>query len=293
MRLILCGDPRPAIEADRQVEWLLASARQQNLHLEPIAAAYAGSRLLTAVLLVESPGLTGLLYFPPTDFNAAQRAILSDELIPAVLARAAERKLVLVQGLVRPPDRSAGAILESTGFSYLTELVYMIRRATWPVARLASDRGVEWVTYGEGRRELFISALNESYVDTMDCCGLSGIRRTSDVLEGHRATGVHDPTGWLVARRNHQAIGVVLTAQTPGRSSLEIVYMGVSRSWRGQGVGDMLLTRAVQRAQSLRLSDVTLAVDGVNIAARRLYERWGFVETARRRAWITCPSKCE
>jgi GNAT superfamily N-acetyltransferase len=86
-------------------------------------------------------------------------------------------------------------------------------------------------------------------------------------------------------------MGVVLTAETPGRASLEVVYMGVSPPWRGKGVGDMLLMRAVQRARALRLNDITLAVDGINVAARRLYERWSFVETARRRAWITTPSK--
>lgn len=290
MRLVLCGDPRPAIEADRQVELLLVTARRQKLSVEPIAAAYSGSRLLMAALVVESPGRTGLLYLPPMDFNQSERASLTEALIPAIVARAADRGLVLLQALVRPHDRAAGAILDSTGFTYLTELVYMVRRASAPAARRVSDRGVQWVTFDETRRDLFISALEESYIDSLDCRGLGGLRRTTDVLEGHRATGIHDPAGWYVARMNDATMGVILTAQSPGRASMEVVYMGVSPAWRGKGVGDLLLARAVQRAQAQRLSDITLAVDGINIAARRLYDRWSFVEGMRRRAWITQPS---
>ena len=39
-------------------------------------------------------------------------------------------------------------------------------------------------------------ALDRSYVDTMDCPELCGMRATADILASHKATGEFDPSLW-------------------------------------------------------------------------------------------------
>jgi ribosomal protein S18 acetylase RimI-like enzyme len=51
-------------------------------------------------------------------------------------------------------------------------------------------------------------------------------------------------------------------------------------------VGDRLLAEAVACCRRRGCPLLTLAVDSSNAPARRLYARWGFVETERRLAWI-------
>jgi mycothiol synthase len=116
------------------------------------------------------------------------------------------------------------------------------------------------------------------------------LRATEDVLAGHRATGEFDPQGWYVAISDGAPIAVLLTAPVLEGRALEIVYVGVSPSARGQGVGHRMMQVAHARARKLGLSHVTLALDATNEPARRLYERWGYAATHRRRVWIATPS---
>lgn len=62
--------------------------------------------------------------------------------------------------------------------------------------------------------------------------------------------------------------------------------MGVAQAARGTGVADALLQWAVEAVARAGDVYVALAVDAKNTAARRLYERWDFVETGARDAWI-------
>jgi ribosomal protein S18 acetylase RimI-like enzyme len=51
-------------------------------------------------------------------------------------------------------------------------------------------------------------------------------------------------------------------------------------------VGDELLQAALDYARRLGAPTLSLAVDSTNAPARRLYARWSFHETMRRRAWM-------
>jgi ribosomal protein S18 acetylase RimI-like enzyme len=62
--------------------------------------------------------------------------------------------------------------------------------------------------------------------------------------------------------------------------------MGVSHRHRGRSLGRRLLDQAGQNALASRFTCLTLAVDGKNVYAKRLYEQAGFVETMRRLAFV-------
>ena len=66
-----------------------------------------------------------------------------------------------------------------------------------------------------------------------------------------------------------------------------LTALAVDESRRGEGIGSVLLADTRQRAIEHGSTAVTLDVDVANDGARRLYERLGFVETARSgRAWL-------
>jgi ribosomal protein S18 acetylase RimI-like enzyme len=65
------------------------------------------------------------------------------------------------------------------------------------------------------------------------------------------------------------------------------MLMGLTSEWRGKGLGRALLNKALELAQQAGAQAVMLAVDDVNLPARRLYQQAGFVRYAQQRllAW--------
>ena len=202
---------------------------------------------------------------------------------------ARERSLTLLEALVRPESQPVGRAMAEAGFRYLTRLCYLRidlpGRAPYP----PGPTDLEWVTYAPDREGLFREAIELTYAQSLDCPELSGLRPSSDALAGHRATGIFDPALWFVAMRGGQPLGLILLNRIVPEPALELVYMGVAQPVRRQGVANALLGRAFDSAGSVGAVLVALAVDERNLAARRLYARWGFSEMTTRDAWIASP----
>jgi RimJ/RimL family protein N-acetyltransferase len=58
--------------------------------------------------------------------------------------------------------------------------------------------------------------------------------------------------------------------------------MGITRPWRGCGVGSLLLTAAIEKARAEGLHKLSLEVFPHNTAAIALYRKFGFVDEGRR-----------
>lgn len=65
----------------------------------------------------------------------------------------------------------------------------------------------------------------------------------------------------------------------------EVLTIAVAQRARRQGVGLLLMSAFADAAQLAGASSVYLDVAQSNLAARRLYERLGYVETGRRRGY--------
>jgi ribosomal protein S18 acetylase RimI-like enzyme len=125
-----------------------------------------------------------------------------------------------------------------------------------------------------------------TYNDSLDCPELTGLRPIEDILAGHRAAGQFDPRLWELFLVDDEPAGCLLLAPLHTAPSLEVVYMGVVPEHRGRGVGDALLRRALQQCREHGARLLTLAVDGRNAPAKRLYERFGLKTVARRDAYL-------
>jgi ribosomal protein S18 acetylase RimI-like enzyme len=76
-------------------------------------------------------------------------------------------------------------------------------------------------------------------------------------------------------------VGILFTISTAeGGPAAWLEDMVVHPEWRGQGVGERLMREAIQGPPEVGCTRVTLLTDGDNVAARRFYERRGFVRSS-------------
>lgn len=88
----------------------------------------------------------------------------------------------------------------------------------------------------------------------------------------------------LVAERGSRLVGMVtlqLVVSTALGAPVGLLEdMVVDPTARGQGVGGALVAHIVEEAELLGCRRITLLTDGDNTAARRFYERHGFVQSS-------------
>lgn len=94
-------------------------------------------------------------------------------------------------------------------------------------------------------------------------------RFRSDFVEGDV------PAVSLLAMAGQRIVGLL---DLRSRRGLADIGMVVASDWRGRGVGTALMAAAIDWARSHDIYKITLQVWPHNSAARRLYERFGFVQ---------------
>jgi ribosomal protein S18 acetylase RimI-like enzyme len=114
-----------------------------------------------------------------------------------------------------------------------------------------------------------------SYQDSLDCPALNGRRNVEDILAGHKATGMFDPTTWLVLREGESPLGVLLLSESLRGDAVELVYLGLAAAARGRGLGEVLMRQALAITGRSRQPRLCLAVDSRNAPALKLYYRHG------------------
>lgn len=81
--------------------------------------------------------------------------------------------------------------------------------------------------------------------------------------------------------------GAVMTVLDEG----ELLRIGVSPRFRGQGVADLLMKRIFQTADEKKLALMMLEVRQGNTPAIRLYEKYGFVQEGIRKRYYQNPAE--
>lgn len=295
------------------------------------AGAPAGPRYTQAVMAVPGTGGTAMLFLSPqphpkglwraevlkrpkergdeTRSAAAlhQRVALLRHAC-AELAAPAAGSITLVQALIEPQGRELIEAYEHAGFTRLGDLAYM-RRSLPAKPASAHAGGAAQTPWPAGVRvecvadlrksgadqstidRWLIAALDDTYIDTLDCPELCGLRASRDVLASHRAVGQHDERLWWIVFREQAAHGCVLMNPTRESDAVELVYLGLGPRLRGKGLGRRLMEMAlsqvwaITRPQAARAGlahasltgGVTCAVDTRNAPALALYDRLGFV----------------
>ncbi|TVQ63782.1 MAG: GNAT family N-acetyltransferase [Phycisphaerales bacterium] len=277
----------------------------------------------TAMLFVSGPGTGGA--FGDAEVQAAERAACvraATRAIAPLRAPDGGPLVALAQALPEPGETWAIRAYREAGFREIGVLSYLrrplrVRERAWGGHEAIEARGATGGLPGSGGPELPIGwrlrsvaaiggmdaarasltvALERSYVDTLDCPGLCGLRATSDVIESHRSTGVWSPEHWFIlehapasADGPGEPLGALLLNPSPETGSVELVYLGLAPGARGKGIAGPLLRFGIGLAARTGLGEIVCAVDQGNTPAMRLYERCGFSERGRRLAFVVAP----
>jgi dTDP-4-amino-4,6-dideoxy-D-galactose acyltransferase len=87
----------------------------------------------------------------------------------------------------------------------------------------------------------------------------------------------------LVAERDDKPVGFVSIHLGEETSSIGLI--GVSADHRGRGVGQELVSSAVNWAKAQKRPEITVVTQGRNVAAQRCFQRAGFL-TSRTELWF-------
>ncbi len=265
----------------------LAHLAAQGLHADAaLALSDQDGRLHAAAVLTRHAGRTAMVSItaPRSEREAREWAALAS----AAHARAMSLDVDVLQALVEPTHRHTVALLELGGLRTIGTLAYLERplSAPLPAGQGTAVHGMRIAAWNPCERELLERLLEESYVDTRDCPGLAQMRRTSDILDGHMATGEHDPSMWWVMRDDHGPCGIALLSPVPGAQCVEVVYFGLSPRVRGRGLSRVLLAHAIDALVGRSERTVALACDEGNGAALRVYRSFGFSRRLSRVALV-------
>ena len=238
-----------------------------------------------AVLAAVSAGRTAMCFATPP----ANRAEV--ERIASLLARASldlhGEDVVLAQALLSHQDRLSADAYERAGYRHLAILQYM-ERSTIATPPLDDDPDVRFVSADDVDEDVLEATLEATYEASLDCRGLHGLRATSDIIAGHRATAIYDPALWSLIEVEGQPAGVLLLNLSHEPNMVELVYVGLIPCARGRGLGRRTTIEAIRQVQARRRGRLALAVDRKNAPAMGLYRSLGFRSLQRRLAMI-CP----
>lgn len=284
LRLILATDGKVA--SDEQVLDFLNFAVHRGMDLNEIRVAEQDGRLLWAVLPIISPGRTMLL-LSPARVSRTLSDTVAPQLVEHVVSHFAGRGIHLAQVLIDPRDTSAVALYQACGFENLAELIYLhrpVRQSNYPIL----PHGMHWTFYSPQSHGAFGRAITASYAGSLDCPALNGRRGIEDVLAGHKAAGEFDPRLWhlLCADGQAEPLGVLLLARSSRSDALELVYLGINPTARGQGLGELMMRQALAVAGASDCGLLSLAVDARNAPALKLYYRSGMSKVCTRVALL-------
>jgi ribosomal protein S18 acetylase RimI-like enzyme len=279
---------RPGVtpaEIDEQIDALLGYTLRRQVSLEHCLMARDKGSLIGVCLCIDGPGRLSTVFIP-TQSRFLEPSAVMVGLLEEVARQAGLRNVQLLQATVVPGRRPESGVYRQAGFERLAEMIYMDSDLPQPLRPPQPIVDVEWVSYDNAVHPLFARVVQGTYERSLDCIGLNRVRHIEDILASHKGAGEYDPRFWLVARVDGEPAGVILLSRVPERWALEVVYMGVLPVWRGRGCGVALLLKALQIARQQALTTLTLSVDATNVPALKLYERFGFRETARREVWL-------
>ncbi len=210
------------------------------------------------------------------------------ELIRHMTSKLQRAGIRQIQAVVVDGHQANEAIVRSASFKPLTSVQHLflnpahrnmpahsvhVPRARWQPAH----------TLAKSRMARLISA---TFAQTLDCPTLNGLRGADDVLDGFLdGKAFRNPLPWYLLNIDSQPVGCVLLTQHPNQV-VELSYMGLIPSARGQQLGGTLVEQAITRSQTLSASLLVVAVDKNNWPAIRLYNRYGFQHHRTLSVWL-------
>jgi len=247
--------------------------------------AWRDDVLVAAAMVIPSVGRVGMVFHSPAESPGVEFSPLAGALRASADAALSDG-LAFVQSLIGHQQQADVDALVEGGFVRLAELMYMRRDLARPIES-PKVPDLAWQSCRPMDRVALGRVITATYERSLDCPVLSGLRGAEDVLASHKASGLWRPDFWWIVKLGGVAAGCVLvndSSTKPG--DMDLVYMGVGASFRGQGLGRAMVLRVMQQAKAAGRQFMHVVVDAANPYAKKIYEEEGFVLTHRRVAYI-------
>lgn len=274
----LAPDDRPRV-IDQTLHAVAAGTRS----LDGLLIARRGPRLLGAVWAEIQPGRTAGVW-PPQVAAAASHAIAS-ELLAHAAAYLRAHRVRMAQALLAADASAMAETLRAADFEHLTDLLYLVSgTGQFPTAPVAS--GLTFEPVNSESEERLAAIVEATYLQTLDCPRLNGLRECRDVLAGYRDTAHGDTSHWFLVRSGNCDVGCLLLARHAEIDTWEVIYMGLTPAARGAGLGAEVARQAQWLVRAAGGDRLMLAVDAANEPAIKTYAAAGFVTFDRRRVFV-------
>jgi mycothiol synthase len=194
-----------------------------------------------------------------------------------------------IQAIVSSNDRATADMVRKAGFTHLTNVqhLWLNPMACPPLAaEPRPDTSLRWLPAPHLARRRMAQLLGQTFVDTLDCPAINGLRSEAEVLDGFLGgQKFRQLRNWELLEVDG-AIAGCLMLTSHSEDLVELVYMGVKPEFRGQGLGSKLVARAIESVKLRGASMLVVAVDEQNWPARQLYMRSGFIAHATLSVWL-------
>ena len=308
---------------DPAVDTFLMQANHEGVDLTlmwmAVPTAESPATFGQVALLIPAPGRTAVVLVSGADGPSPRSPELRMRLRAAAIEACCDfaststgGSLRLAQALIDPGVGELSEAYRAAGFVHLAELAYL-RRERRALARVieahpsALSPDLRIVCYADLRdheRDAQLGcALEASYVGTLDCPILCGMRTTDDVIVSHKAVGAFDPRLWWLIFDAGVPAGCLLLSPVPQSGTIELVYLGVAPSLRGArpgaavggaagtanakgSVASVLLAHGLRELPPSSEDTLACAVDVANTPAMRFYSRWKLRRFATKSAFV-------
>lgn len=247
---------------------------------------HQGRGRIVGAFLTQSLAGRVVAVWAPEVVPSLRRASTAADLVRSAIRGLRARGFRIIQAVLDESASRQGANdLARGGMPRVTELLYLERETRIPLPLLSSQGlpQIDWCCFNPAHETRFRILLEATYASSLDMPELEGIRSIDDVIAGHRATGRFVPELWRLGQvpGESEAAVVLLLSDVPDRDVWEVVYLGLTPSARGRGLGRVAIAHALELARP-HAPRLELAVDIRNHPATRLYESMGFVPFDRR-----------
>jgi len=279
--LSLAFSSAPVAERQSRVDQVLASSGDALAN--SLWAGYRGQRLVVAGLLEIQPGRTAVVSLPRVadgESRATAAAMLEHFVVVA-----GQSDVQLVQVLLETDHGPDAEMALAAGFRHVSDLLYLVALRTVFPTNEPRD-GLAFEPYQPDDSGRLAKIISQTYIGSLDCPEIDGLRSIDDVLAGYRGSGVFDPARWLIVRHGGHDVGCLILTDHPAHHQWELVYMGVAPTARGRGYGVAIARYALWRAGQAARQQLVVAVDAANEPAKRMYAAAGFVTWDQRCVYL-------
>lgn len=290
---------------------LIANATENQIDLSLLfgvleAPSHSQPEIIRQVcLIIKGAGRTSIVFLsePPRSGEIGTPIEAAADRAACLLAACTHLKTRLgdsvqvAQALPEPRDTWAIDAFIQAGFTRVGDLQYLRRawRSQLGVGHPAIEPELQILPLSSVPESehipLLLAALESSYIDTLDCPELCGLRITRDILDSHLATGTFVPELWWAVLKDGRPLGCMLFSPIAGQRAVELVYLGLAPELRGKGLSTRLLSMGITQVKAhpmlqFGFEEFTCAVDTRNVPARKVYERAGFSSFSERIAFV-------